>query len=212
MKKTLTYIVGSIGILLIIFFSLKVENLQEHQAKAPTTIFDASEYANHFWTEKLPQRIAEAPDANLLLTKLNENPSMAFSTYGKKLGISKTYYFLFQGNGFIQAIHNEYLSVVLNNTQDTLHIATAFIFGNAVRDGSGSVNIDNFINMTDFNNVSIAINKLVKEKIVPRLKKSATIGKQIEFAGVAELRVDQAIPEILSIIPVKANISDEETE
>ena len=98
----------------------------------------------------------------------------------------------------------------MNNTK--IHVATDFIFGNAVRDGSGQVDINTFLNMTDFNNVSVAINKLVKGKVVSRLKKAAAPGKQIEFTGAAEIREDQINLDSLRVIPVQAIVSDGKTE
>ena len=66
--------------------------------------------------------------------------------------------------------------------------------------------------MTDFNNVSVAIDKLVKEKVVSRLKKAAATGKQLEFAGAAEIREDQINLDSLRVIPVQAIVSDGKTE
>ncbi|WP_372772642.1 DUF2291 family protein [Mangrovibacterium sp.] len=209
-NKIVNYSLVAASVLAVVYFSLNIENLQEYQFRTKTSAFNATEYANQFWTESLPASIADAPDASLLMTQLNQNPEQAFQRYGKKLGISKTAYFGIKGNGIISSVQEEYIAVVCN--RDTIKIATEFIFGNAVRDGSGQVDIDQFVNMTDFNNVSVAINKLVKEKVITRLKQSAATGKQIDFAGFAELREDENIPEALSIVPVKAIISDGKTE
>lgn len=211
MNKWLKYIFWGIIFILIIYFSFNIENLQEYQAKAGTTVFDATEYAHQFWNESLPQSIAQSPEINHLLKQFNEDPTLTFEQYGKKLGISKTYYFMLNGNGEILSVENEHIPVLLND-HDTINLATVFIFGNAVRDGSGMINIDHFVNMTDFNNVSIAINRLVKEQVVSHLKKSAQKGKHLSFAGVAELKEDQTIPETLNIIPVKVILSDGKTE
>ncbi len=88
-----------------------------------------------------------------------------------------------------------------------LKIATGFIFGNAVREGSGKVNIDDFLNMTDFNNVSIAINKMVKENVASVLKRSASPGMKLEFAGAFELNEENISIEDLRVIPVSARLT-----
>jgi predicted lipoprotein len=62
--------------------------------------------------------------------------------------------------------------------------------------------------MTDFNNVSVAINKLAKEKVVARLKKNGLRGKFVEFAGAMEIREENIDMTTLRIIPVLAKLSD----
>ena len=116
-----------------------------------------------------------------------------------------------KSKGTIEKVDSEFLVLALEgNTK--IKIATDFIFGNAVRDGSGKVNINYFLNMTDFNNVSVAINKLVKEKVVSRLRKSAEVGQVLEYAGAFEINEENIDLSNLSIIPVSAKISDGKPE
>jgi predicted lipoprotein len=89
-----------------------------------------------------------------------------------------------------------------------IQVATDFIFGNAIRDGSGIVNINEFLNMTDFNNVSVAINKMVKEKVVSRLKKSAKPGMILEFVGATEMNEENMDLNNIRGIPVSAKLND----
>ncbi|WP_347838420.1 DUF2291 family protein [uncultured Draconibacterium sp.] len=207
MKKLFKYILGIVLALVVVYLSFDVQNLQEYQAANLKTEFNAADYALKVWTEKLPEVSKNTPEVNNLLEQLNADPEKAFAQFGRKLGIAKTHYFMLQGTGIIVEISNEYIDVV-TGLNDTVQIATAFIFGNAVRDGSGQVEINDFVNMTDFNNVSIELNKLVRSKIISRLTKSAAIGKKIEFAGVAELKIDEEIPAQIKVIPVKAILSD----
>jgi predicted lipoprotein len=211
MKKPIQYILGILAALLLVYFSLDIQNLEKYKAKATTIAFNATEYASRFWEVHLPKSIEGAPEVTTLIKSLDENPGQAFEKYGHKLGISKTYYFMLKGTGTIESVENEYL-VISVGENDKLRIATDFIFGNAVRDGSGRVDIDDFLNMTDFNNVSVAIDKLVKDRVVSRLKKVATPGRLLEFAGATEIREDQVKLDSLLVIPVLAKISDGKTE
>ena len=102
--------------------------------------------------------------------------------------------------------------VITVGDKTKIKIATDFIYGNAVRDGSGKVNIDDFLNMTDFNAVSVAINKLVKEKVVSKLKKSAAAGKILEFAGAFEVGEENPDLSALLILPVSVKLSDGKSE
>lgn len=211
MTKVIKYILGIATAVLVLYFSLDIQNLEKHRATANTSRFNATDFAAKFWNESLPVCIAEAPHIVDVLKMLNENPQKAFENYGKKLGISKTGYFMVNGKGLIEKAEDEFIVLALDkNTK--IRIATDFIYGNAVRDGSGKVNIDEFLNMTDFNAVSVAINKLVKEKVVSRLRKSAAVGKQLEFTGAFEVSEENTDMSAILILPVSVKISDDKSE
>jgi predicted lipoprotein len=207
MKRNVKYIAAIFCLGLIIFLSLDVRNLDEYRASATSKAFDASSYARQFWEEGLPAAAENAPDVKLLVKLVDEDPETAFEMYGHKLGISKTFYFMVKGSGKVKSVEDEFLVVDLGEGL-VVKIATAFIFGNAVRDGSGIIDIDDFQNMTDFNYVSVAINKLVKEGVANRLKKTANLGKHLEFAGAVEIREGNINIDSLRIVPVSVKISN----
>lgn len=211
MNKIAKYIVGIITFLLVIWLSLDIQNLEKHNSTLKSETFNATEYASIFWNDSLPLAITTSPNFVDLYKILNENPKKAFELYGKKLGISKTYYFLIKGKGFVEKIESEFLLVSIDS-QTKVKIATDFIYGNAVREGSGKVNINHFINMTDFNSVSVAINKLVKNKVVAPLKEKAVVGQQLEFAGAFELNSGKINLSDLLIIPLSIAYSDGKSE
>lgn len=211
MSKVLKYTIGILATLLVIYLSLDIQNLEKHRAETRPATFNAADYAEKFWNDSLPASIANDPRIEDLLKLLNENPANAFEKFGQKLGISKSFYFMAKGKGTIEKVEDEFLVIALDN-QMKVNVATDFIFGNAVRDGSGKVNINDFLNMTDFNAVSVAINKLVKEKVVSRLKKTAAVGQILEFAGAMEINQDNIDLSSLRIIPVSVMFSDGKTE
>ncbi len=207
MNKAIKYILGVLAIVAVVYFSLDIQNLDEYKAANVNTKFDATEFAQQFWDNELAASINNATDVQTAIQQLEINPEIAFEKYGHKLGISKTYYLILKGSGIIESVEEEYLLVRIDeNTQ--IQVATDFIFGNAIRDGSGKVDINQFVNMTDFNNVSVALNKMAKEKVVARLKKSAKAGMQIEFIGAAELNEDNIDVTKIRIIPIAAKLTD----
>ena len=210
MNRILKYTLISFAVLAVIFFSLKIENLKKYKSANSKETFDATVYAQNFWDEKLPQATENATDFSDFIIQLKLNKEEAFSKFGRILGIAKTHYFMLKGEGTIESVDNEFL-LVKTAKNESLKIATDFIFGNAVRDGSGVVSINNFLNMTDFNNVSVAINKLVKENVVAQIKNSAKPGMKIEFIGATELRLENIDVQNIRIIPVSIKLSDEQT-
>jgi predicted lipoprotein len=209
MKKTIKYGLGILTILMVIFFSFDKKKLDEYMAAEPMKNFDAVDYALDVWEKKMPLALKDAPEIQSLTEMLKTKPEQAFEQFGRKLGISKTWYFLTKGKGTVEAVGEEFLLVKIDE-QFELQVATGFIFGNAVRDGSGVVNIDEFVNMTDFNNVSIAINNFVKEEVVPTLKNAAKRGMKIEFAGAFEIKESDININSIRIIPVSAKLTNGE--
>ncbi len=211
MSKVMKFGAGLLAVILVLYYSLDIQSLEKHRAATNATQFNATDFAAKFWDETLSTCIAEAPQMMVVLKILNENPQKAFESYGKKLGISKTDYFMVSGKGLIEHIEDEF--IVLAMDQNTkIKIATDFIYGNAIRDGSGKVNIDDFLNMTDFNAVSVAINRQVKEKVVSRLRKSAAVGKSLEFTGAFEISEENVDLTSLLILPVSVKLSDGKSE
>jgi predicted lipoprotein len=207
MNKIIKYSIGVLAIVVVGYFSLDIQNLDEYKAANANIKFDATEFARQFWENQLADCINSAPEANVVVQQLEQNPEVAFEKYAHKLGISKTYYLILKGSGVIESVDEEFLLVRIDeNTQ--IQVATDFIFGNAIRDGSGKVDINQFVNMTDFNNVSVALNKLAKEKIVSRLKKSAKAGMRIEFTGATELNEENIDLTNIRVIPVTAKLTD----
>jgi predicted lipoprotein len=209
MKKTIRYLVGIVALIIILLLSFDVKKLDEYKVSHSEKAFSATDYALDVWENKMPAVIKEAPELITLIDKLETDRESASESFGRKLGISSTWYFMARGEGFIDSIRDDYLLVDLNGNL-RMQVATSFIFGNAVRDGSGVVDIDEFVNMTDFNNVSVALNHLVKERVIPELKKSALPGMKLDFAGAFELNEETGELDAIRVIPVSAKLSDGE--
>lgn len=187
--------------MLLLFFSLDIRKLDAYRTTQTNTSFDASAYAQEVWKNEIPVAARQSPDIGMVIRMLESDPDQAFEEMGRKLGISNTWYFMVKGEGVIDSVGSENLRITLSSG-DRVALATGFIFGNTVRDGSGTVDIDDFVNMTDFNNVAVVLNKLVKEEVVPDLLRSAAPGKQIAFAGAFEIRADMIDVNSIRIIPV----------
>ncbi len=209
MKKSIKYGLGILVILVVLFFSFRIEKLDEYKAAKTAYVFDATSYAQDVWNEKMSAVINNAPEIVSLVELLKTNREKAFEDFGRKLGISKTWYFMAQGEGVVDSVMEESLLVDIGDNK-TIQLATSFIFGNAVRDASGVVNIDDFINMTDFNNVSVALNKLVKEEVANELKNSAKPGMKLQFAGAIELNEENTDLNAIRVIPVAVKFSNEQ--
>jgi len=204
MSTLIKYSIAVFACLLVVFLSLDIRRIDKDNKKSNG--FDAVMYTTNLWENELPAVAEKAAGLSGLLDALRSDPVSAISTNGYKLGISKTVYFFCKGSGTVESIDEEDIWVTLADGS-RIQIATDFIFGNAVRDGSGIVNIDDFLNMTDFNNVSVALNKFVKNKVVAGLKTKAKPGLRIDFAGAFELNETKPDLAAIRVIPVVAALN-----
>ncbi len=173
---------------------------QEQRASA----FDAAEHASRFWESKLLPAADRAIELNDLLAALREDAAAARALHGRALGIGGATLFLVRGSGRVAAVGDEAVEVTLDGgAHATVRLATGLLFGNAVRDATGLLDVSAFPNSQDFNALSTELNLIVETQVAPALRDRAAVGKAIRFAGCAELE-EGAEPQVLTVIPLRA--------
>jgi predicted lipoprotein len=208
--KAIKYIVSFLTLLLVAYNSVYFRKLDEVKASLTAKEFNAAQYAQTFWTSKLQPNLNKAVDIARLTALLKADADKAFTTYSHALGIGNLRYFLVKGKGTITSVNEDDISVLLrpDTSRQTIILATEYIFGNAVRDATGLININEFNNTMDFNNVSSELNKIIREKVLPSLKQKAQKGNEIEFTGAIELNKEHLDLSDIEVIPV-ATMSNE---
>ena len=204
MNNMLKYSFGLLGLGLVAYNSVYVKPLDQVKAagSAQTTVFAADSYAQTFWIAKLkPAASTTATDLSTLLPLLKTDEKKAFDTYSHALGIGNIRYFLVKGEGTVASVGDNTIRVSLP-TGETVQLATEFIFGNAVRDASGIIQITDFDNTTDLNSVSAALNDIIRQQVVPPLKAMATPGRRLSFVGAMELNQAHVHLNALTLIPI----------
>lgn len=175
--------------------------------KATDKAFDAGEFAKKLWEGELQTAINKAIEIPLLLKSISENPEAAFEQNTHALAIGNYRYAMVKLNGNITKIkENEIMvSIALPHADSLLNVAitTEFVYGNAVRDASGLLDLRDFNNAADLNNIAEALNALVRKNIVPSLKKTAKENSMMELVGAVQLNREHVAKEMLEIIPLK---------
>jgi predicted lipoprotein len=205
-KKIIRYIVFFGVLALVLYNSVYFRSLSEVTAERKLLQFLPDSYAKNFWDNELMPNLGNAVDLNFLMNILETEKEKAFDNYSNALGIGNIRYFFVTGQGQIQAI-NEYNVLLKTIDQDyEVKIATEFIFGNAVRDASGFIDINEFSNTMDFNNISAEINKIIRGKVVPPFLLNAGVGDLVTFHGAIELNQAHLDLDSVEVIPVKLEI------
>jgi predicted lipoprotein len=86
-------------------------------------------------------------------------------------------------------------------------IATEFVYGNAIRDASGLVNLNEFANTTEFNDVSECINKIIRNEVLPPFARNAKQGDRIKFTGAIELNQIHLDLKTIEVVPIQLSIA-----
>lgn len=201
MRSYLRPFIITLAILLVVYLSLDIHSLDSERRRPAAEAFDVETFVTDIWENQLPGIMHQALEIPYLLDALAHNPEEAFQQYSNVLGISNTHYFLVKGIGIIISVNEETIRVAI---QDTImaDIATVFIFGNTVREASGLVDISDFANMMDFNQVSVHLNRLIREELANPLRNEAQEGMAIHFTGATEINRLAELSPKLFIVPI----------
>jgi predicted lipoprotein len=85
-------------------------------------------------------------------------------------------------------------------------LITEYVFGNAVRDASGLLNINEFTNMNDFNSISEELNGIIRTNVLPPLKANAKKGMKVQWVGAIELNREHLNLDDIEVIPIEIKI------
>jgi len=203
--KAAKYIILIVIMATVAYNSVYFKKLDEVNASRSAKQFNAAAYAQTFWTTKLIPNLDKAIDITQLTTMLSTNASKTFDTYSHALGIGNLRYFLVKGEGTIASVNEDDVSILLqpDTSRQILTLATEYIFGNAIRDATGLVNVNDFTNTMDFNNVSAELNKIIRERVLPPFKQQAKKGDKVEFTGAIELNKEHLDISKIEVIPVR---------
>ena len=193
------------AVLLWCFPLFRVVPLQESRQQTAAAGFDAVAFVDTFWTEDLLPAAAGAVDAAELRAALQADRDAAGEAHGHRLGMSGSVSFLVRGEGRIVGVSDDAVEISLGGDSDAtvdLRVEIGPVFGNAIRDGSGLLDVSAFANTRDFNDLSSEINRRVETQVLPSLQAEAVIGTTVRFAGGVELAEYDDVADPLRLVPI----------
>ena len=200
MKRVIKYIVVAIIVGVSLYNAVYFQSLDEHKQGQIASIFDAKKIASDFMSNKI--EALPAINASKFITELTKSVSSYCENYGKKLGISDDYNFIIEDDATVIAIEEENVLIALKDSKQQIRIATDFIFGNAIRDASAIADIGYFQNTMDFNAISVELNNIVRETIIPSLKRKVKQGNTLYFKGAVKVNTVYPNLQNLKVIPL----------
>jgi predicted lipoprotein len=208
MKKSIMILLILGIIIFLIYHSITIQSLSEYKKIQMGNQFNPLVYAESYWTNTVQPGIEEALPLNFLHSILKNDDESAFQQYGNAISIGNIGYFLIKSSGKVLEINENEIILLLEdgNEVERINLATEFIFGNAVRDVFGAIDLNEFESTADLNKVSEEINKIIRAKVVAPFLQEILTGDSIEFVGVIELNNKHLNFRDLEAIPLSISI------
>jgi predicted lipoprotein len=210
MKRFLQWLALAIGLVVLcrVFPLFHIVPLERAIAKKAKAAFDPTEFAETFWNERLLNSLAQAVPAQTLIPAIQSDPAKARKKFSRSLGLSDSYFYFVAGRGRVLAVTEDEIALAVSEGATTAEVSlqVGLLFNNAVRDGTGLLNVNNFPNSQDFNALSEALNHIVETRVQPALREQAIVGGVIQFVGCAEVDDETMDLKPLKIVPLQAEV------
>lgn len=200
MSKVIRYTIGIAIAGIVIYNSVYFRSLDEKISEEQEIVFDAKSFVNEIWENELIVAYDSAIELTVLINQLNGDVDLSFKEQAKALGIGNIGYFKVQGEGTVLSVNEN--NVLLQVGGQTVEIETEFIFGNAVRDASGLIKVNDYDRTSDFNSISESINDKIRKEVIPDFKSTVEQGDKVIFKGALELNkahLDVSLPEVIPV-------------
>jgi predicted lipoprotein len=207
-SSVIKYFIGFMLVAVLGYNSVFFERLDAHNLSTSKTGFDGAGFARNLFDNELIPRLDSAVELRSLLVLLNENPEQAFEDYSHSLAIGNVRYFLVRGEGAISSIGENTIHITLKGdaTNSVIPVTTEFIYGNAIRDASGLINLSEFDNTADVNKVSEEINNIVRNEVLAAFTVNAKAGDKVKFVGAIELNRVHVDVSSIEVVPIQISV------
>ena len=180
-------------------------SLKTATAEKAAATFDATLFAENFWTRRLLATSEKSARADVLLPAIQTDSAAAKAKFARGAGLGESYFYFISGSGRVVAVADDAVSlaVLAGSTNTEVSLQTGLVFGNALRDGTGLLNASDYPNSQNFNDISAALNHLAETRVLPKLREQARAGAIISFIGCAEVDDESTDLKPLKVIPIQ---------
>jgi predicted lipoprotein len=168
-------------------------------------VFKPTGFAEDFWTNRLAASLAQAVKADVLLRAIQAGPAAARAKFAHGGALGDSYFYFLSGSGRVVAGSDDEISLAVTEGSTNVEVVleVGLVFGNAVRDGTGLLNVGDYADSQNFNDISAALNHIVETRVLPPLKGRGTVGAKISFVGCAEVDDESSDLKPLKVTPIQ---------
>ena len=207
MNRHIKYGLLIIVVALLAYKSVYFEKLSARNTSASND-FNATAFSKQLWEERMTAKTDSAVQLSALIAAIDKNADDAINKYTNALAIGNYRYALVKLDGAVIDVKEDeiVLTTAHNDSLLTLKLATEFIYGNAVRDASGLVQVKDFPNTTDLNGISEALNKIIRTTVLPAFKTGVKKEDKINLVAAVELNKEHIHWDGIELLPVRIQI------
>lgn len=204
-------LVGLLGIGAILFYVLPpfhIVSLETAKRTKESERFNPKDFVGRFWNDRLLKSLDQAVEAGTLLSAIRHDPQSARRQYGRQMGLGNTYYYFVRGQARVVAIKPGAISLTLSGTESNpdVILVVGNISGNAMRDGTGLLNVNDFPNSQEFNQISAELNRRIETIVLPEFRQKVFVGATVAFTGCAEIENEDSDLQPIRLIPIHVQI------
>jgi predicted lipoprotein len=170
--------------------------------------FDAVEYAEERYAGEVVPTIQEnAVPITDLLPEIIEDPESAGEQYGHRSGATSPYAYPTSGEGIAEAVTGTLLPLTIEGLPDDVRVMIQIgpaINGTALRDATGLVDFNDFLNQIEYANAATELNNKVKSDVLADFDVAAAEGRTVRFVGAFAYGSN---PAVLQITPVELEVT-----
>lgn len=204
------YIKYGLLIIVVALLAYKSVYFKKLSALETTAIgeFDATVFSRKLWDERMPAKIDSAMILSLLIRSIDKDGETAIDKHTNALAIGNYRYALVKLDATVTDVKEDevMLSTAHNDTLITVNLATEFIYGNAIRDASGLVQVKDFPNTTHLNGISEGLNKIIRTSVLPTFKSVIKKGDSVNIIAAVELNKEHIRWNGIELLPVQIQI------
>jgi predicted lipoprotein len=179
------WLLGAV-VLLALFPPFHIRSRKAEVPERAQNAVDVPAFAERFWAEKLSAPSVPIAEARPLVAALVQDPALAAEKFGRRAGIGAKTYFLVSGTGHIGSIDQAGAWVDVSGAETPrIVLVTGPVFGNALRDVTGLLNLSNY-RSSDFTALSAALDHLSETRAQPMLRELG-VGASLSFLAAGEL-------------------------
>ena len=178
-------------------------------AAAGGSTFDAVQYAEERYAAEVVPNIQEnAVPITELLPQIIEDPEAAGEQYGHRSGSSSPFAYPTSGEGVAGAVDGTLLPLTIKgvpgDVQVMIQIGPA-INGTALRDATGLVDFNDFLNQIEYANAATELNNKVKTDVLADFDAAGAEGKTVRFVGAFAYGSN---PAVIQVTPVELEVTE----
>ena len=201
-KRAVLFVIAGV----VLFLSIRIEPLGSQDQQ--DTVFDVAAYVDAFFADSLVERIDAAPEVCTLIDELSLATEDEWAVMGNQVAIGSKYCFLTRGNGIVARVDTDAVVLRLAGSDGprNVRVATEYVFGNEVRDASGMIRLEDFDDLTVFNQLSEVINERIRTQVLPTFVNSVEVRDSVFVAGACCMNTRLRDMEDIELIPIELNI------